>query len=445
MVKNLKPDTMWLPWKFQHVPRNYWKSIDSHHTFLDALMKYHNVHSIPEDCYRIITVQIVYEFGGRTLLRDYYDNSLYNMFKSLYPNYDWEVWRFLPKYSMTTDWTIAPGNIGYIPSKKFQQHPMITADHLNDPDKRRRFLTWAEEVLEIRTSKSNGSETTIEPFDCSKWYKVNLNKFLSLNGTLQFLEYYHQKSVYYMLEEMYPSFEWKCWKFQKFEKYIPSETIFADLSEHLMIEKEGDWLRVSQQQLKYIDAYVIKKRWGNIVKFLQNVFPDKLNFELKVWKHHRKATQRWLYASIRKLFPLDTTVHEDFNLNTYFSSSENDKVSSPLELDIFVPKYNLAFEYQGEQHYSDQHKAFGPSSSMELYGIRDKLKQKYCEQQGITLIHIPYWWDGKLTTLLCTILASRPDLNDTLNQNVLLSTIRNGLTAPIPPAPTLTPIPATVN
>jgi hypothetical protein len=69
-----------------------------------------------------------------------------------------------------------------------------------------------------------------------------------------------------------------------------------------------------------------------------------------------------------------------------------------MELDIFLPMENLAFEYQGEQHY------------VNIYGLgtwelmqRDKEKKEKCQQNGITLIEIPYWWDQKISSLAATI------------------------------------------
>ena len=41
---------------------------------------------------------------------------------------------------------------------------------------------------------------------------------------------------------------------------------------------------------------------------------------------------------------------------------------------------------------------------------RDKEKKKICEQNGITLIEIPYWWDKQLSSLITTIHQQRKEL-----------------------------------
>ena len=54
-----------------------------------------------------------------------------------------------------------------------------------------------------------------------------------------------------------------------------------------------------------------------------------------------------------------------------------------MELDIWLPELNLAFEYQGEQHYSD-----------DVISRRDREKRSACKEAGIRLIEVPYTWDA---------------------------------------------------
>ena len=92
---------------------------------------------------------------------------------------------------------------------------------------------------------------------------------------------------------------------------------------------------------------------------------------------------------------------EDFGCDVLqFTSGKN------VQLDLFVAEKRLAFEYQGEQHYRDVF-AFGPQW---LFQARDMEKRKICEENGITLIEIPYWWDREKSSLIATIHRVRPDL-----------------------------------
>lgn len=59
-----------------------------------------------------------------------------------------------------------------------------------------------------------------------------------------------------------------------------------------------------------------------------------------------------------------------------------------VELDVYVEELKLALEYHGAQHYTSFF-----TQSMENQSKRDKNRRELCEQLGITLIEIPYWWD----------------------------------------------------
>ena len=86
-----------------------------------------------------------------------------------------------------------------------------------------------------------------------------------------------------------------------------------------------------------------------------------------------------------------------------------------LELDIFLPSLNLAFEYQvcfisifvhlyyvlnstnnnnkkkDKSHYVN---VGAYSRSVDHIQSMDKLKQQLAQEKGITVIPIPCWWDG---------------------------------------------------
>ncbi len=77
-----------------------------------------------------------------------------------------------------------------------------------------------------------------------------------------------------------------------------------------------------------------------------------------------------------------------------------------MELDIFLPKEKLAFEYQGEHHYRD---IYSMGSNWQQRQ-RDEEKQVACKKQKITLIEVPYWWDKESTSLATAIYKERQEL-----------------------------------
>lgn len=77
-----------------------------------------------------------------------------------------------------------------------------------------------------------------------------------------------------------------------------------------------------------------------------------------------------------------------------------------IQLDVYLPKEHLAFEYQGEQHYYDIY-AMG---NLWFQREKDLEKKKACNYLGITLIEIPYWWDFERSSLMATIHIYAPHL-----------------------------------
>jgi hypothetical protein len=81
--------------------------------------------------------------------------------------------------------------------------------------------------------------------------------------------------------------------------------------------------------------------------------------------------------------------------------------SRNFELDLFFPKLKLAFEYQGEHHYS---RLNGLVTDLKRRQERDEEKKQKCNEIGITLFVIPHWWDKQISTLKVTIHNKQPGL-----------------------------------
>lgn len=67
----------------------------------------------------------------------------------------------------------------------------------------------------------------------------------------------------------------------------------------------------------------------------------------------------------------------------------------PLPFDFYIPSINVCIEYQGEHHYFPVNYNGSSDADAEMkfkeMAIKDKIKNKYCESNGITLIKIPFW------------------------------------------------------
>eukprot|EP01124_Arcella_intermedia_P028018 TRINITY_DN5608_c0_g1_i1.p1 TRINITY_DN5608_c0_g1~~TRINITY_DN5608_c0_g1_i1.p1 ORF type:complete len:508 (+),score=131.08 TRINITY_DN5608_c0_g1_i1:7-1530(+) len=168
----------------------------------------------------------------------------------------------------------------------------------------------------------------------------------------------------------------------------------------LYLEGEEDWYRVSRMQMNNIGGGSVFMSFGNLGTALQFAYPE-IEWDLaKFSARGKKSSQRWLRVNLQEILPEKTDVFEDFLHPDLFWEANS---KSRMELDIWVPKFQLALEYQGEHHFYDLCSAYGPSGTLSLYSKRDEKKKQSCLEKGITLVTVPYWWDRKKESLCATL------------------------------------------
>ena len=67
--------------------------------------------------------------------------------------------------------------------------------------------------------------------------------------------------------------------------------------------------------------------------------------------------------------------------------------------DFYLPKGNIAIEYQGEQHYHYVAKFFKDRSAFLNAQERSRIKAAYCLAKGIKLYCIPFWEINNINTV----------------------------------------------
>lgn len=91
--------------------------------------------------------------------------------------------------------------------------------------------------------------------------------------------------------------------------------------------------------------------------------------------------ERLLRGFVKKCFP------EFEMLNNYRGAGIiNPDTMQPLEIDIYIPKLKLGFEFNGKQHMT-----------LETQKYRDKIKRQQCVEKGIVLITL---WTASLENFL---------------------------------------------
>ena len=86
-------------------------------------------------------------------------------------------------------------------------------------------------------------------------------------------------------------------------------------------------------------------------------------------------------------------IHQ-YKIASNFIFSEN----SSFKVDFYLPSYNTIIEYNGQQHYKEV--PMFHARNLEQQKQRDAYLQKYCRENKIKLIEIPYWEFDNIENIL---------------------------------------------
>lgn len=70
---------------------------------------------------------------------------------------------------------------------------------------------------------------------------------------------------------------------------------------------------------------------------------------------------------------------------------EDCRNKKPLPFDFYIPSNNTLIEYDGELHYRPYRQARSAEEKLRKLQRNDSIKTKYCQDNNIPLIRIPYW------------------------------------------------------
>ena len=91
---------------------------------------------------------------------------------------------------------------------------------------------------------------------------------------------------------------------------------------------------------------------------------------------------------------------ESINIE-YIQQHKFDGCKNKLQLpfDFFLPKYNICIEYDGIQHF-ESIELFRGEHALEQTKFRDDIKTRFCKDNNILLIRIPYWEFNNIEDIL---------------------------------------------
>jgi hypothetical protein len=137
----------------------------------------------------------------------------------------------------------------------------------------------------------------------------------------------------------------------------------------------------NQVFLPYYQLYTFRK-YGNIFHFEKEENKETEN-ELRDYFDYPRIGEKWINET--HLYKLVCSLFPEHEVIFHYRGCELEG----LELDIFIPNFNLGIEYQGEQHYKPI-ELFGGEESLKKRVENDKRKKLICKSIGYDLIEYKY-------------------------------------------------------
>lgn len=366
MLKEVYPEHDWHPWRFSIAPKRLWSDIQTQRRFWLSLAADQNLPS-RKDWYTY-TPSDVRKAGGDGILR-LFKNSVAAALAAAFPEHIWDREKFT--HNSVNRFTTALAQ--------------------------RALLESAMKTMQLRA--------------LDDWYSITSDILKKNSKESSIILAAHGGSLWKTLRFAFPAHNWEPWRFRKLpQRYWDSHGIASPEFRSYMLEYLGqsklrlqtvaDWYRVSERQLQELSASVVISRFGGLSTILPILLPSHSWDPARFSSKGKKSIQRQLLRCLVELFP-NFAIKEE--LRGLESASTLPKSSA---FDFFIPDLKLALEYQGAHHYRDvtKHGDFNQKDAT------DSAKAAFCRKNGLTLIAVPFWWNGQLSQLANTIHLIRPDL-----------------------------------
>jgi len=332
----LYPEYDWKPWLCKVTPRTFFTEIENRKRFLDWIAEQEGFESM-ESWYMMKRSDFELYTGG-AVINNYYGGSPRKAICDIYPEYDWKPWKFVN----------SPPNFW------------------KNDDNCKEYLTWLFNELGFQ--------------DIEDWYQLE-NRILNANYGAGMHRRFNGSPLQ-MLRYFYPEKDWLEFRFSMAPKgYWGSKESLVNymdwLGSELGFKKMEDWYEVITEDFnRHHGAAPLKMTGTSPSKIVMTAYPEY------DWEEERffdgKKNQKRLFRIVKEIYPDEEIIFDFKHHGMRFKSS-----NYPMELDIWLPNLNLAFEYQGEQHYDD------PEVMK-----RDEEKRNACEVTGIRLVEVPCTWNA---------------------------------------------------
>jgi len=372
MLKTVFYTHKWEVCKFFKLPNGYWPDHQNHTEFMDHLGDKSGYKSM-DDWYNVTKEDFI-NHGGWHMLSQYYHHSPIKAVQSVFSFHNWQYFRFA---------SLPPGFWG-------------------NSENQRSFMEYLGNKLGFKSMED--------------WYNISKKDFARHGGFLLLHRHYHN-TLSNCVTKVFPERNWMDWLFRshkgrantpQYKSWL--HQAMTECESKLNIVHTKHWHNVGLESIRrnFPCGHRLIKKASGLCSMLSQVYPHIQWLDSQFNQKGKKTIQFLLKSYIHKLFP-DQDIK--FNFRHYKLMLNGFK----MELDIFIEPLNLAFEYNGAQHYMNT-SYFGLCGKTKE---KDTHKAKECCKLGITLIVIPYWWNYEIFSLQATIHQSRPDLISSPGQDIL--------------------------
>lgn len=164
---------------------------------------------------------------------------------------------------------------------------------------------------------------------------------------------------------------------------------------------------LSEKYIKIISKYIWECKRGHI-------FRSKAS-DVSQGKWCKKCRESKGERAINLVL---TNLGVSFEREYIFKDCKDEKY---LPFDFYLPDYNLCIEYDGSQHFK-QPTGYWKKFNLEKIQFRDEIKTKYCKENNIKLIRIPYTLYKKIGDIICfeyeNKFSRNLNLSETLKKNM---------------------------
>ena len=229
------------------------------------------------------------------------------------------------------------------------------------------------------------------------WYNVKRSDIYKHKGRT-FLKYY--ENYIEPIQEYNSNYNYQEWKFSEtpkkywFNSYNRKRYLFW-LGEQLQFRKAEDWYDISIRHFRDNHGRGLLAFYGD--KPVE-IVRKNIEWSWDIEKFTRGLkTQKHLFSIVKSIYANKDVRWNYWHPDLIFPDSGN-----KMQLDIFVVGENIAFEYQGEQHFRPISHFGGNEAYLQLVE-RDKEKKQACQDIGIKLFEVEYTWKRTKEAILYLI------------------------------------------